>query len=238
MLLEGMIFDMNTALIVAGGIGLRMNKRERKQYLSLAGKPIIAHTVSAFEKCNHIDGIILVIPADDIPAVRQDILPILGLSKPIQIVAGGKHRQDSVYNGLKRLDPDCCIVVIHDGVRPFVSPAQISACIIAAQKHAACILGIPAFDTLKKVQSNGFVEKTLDRERIWLAQTPQAFRTELIKKAHLRAQKDNILGTDDAYLVERLGINVKFIQGSRKNIKITTIEDLELSYVLIRNEKD
>ena len=227
---------MNMALIVAGGIGLRMNQRKRKQYLTLAGQPIIAHTLAAFEKCNHIDGIILVVPADDILSVRQNILPILKLEKPIQLVAGGKHRQDSVYNGLKKLGPDCRIVVIHDGVRPFVSPDQISACIFEAEKHGACLLGIPAFDTLKKVQSNRLVEKTLDRERIWLAQTPQAFKTELIKKAHLRAQKDNILGTDDAYLVERLGIDVKFIQGSRRNIKITTIEDLELSEALVRNE--
>jgi 2-C-methyl-D-erythritol 4-phosphate cytidylyltransferase len=229
---------MNMALIVAGGIGRRMNQRKRKQYLMLAGKPIIAHTVSVFEKCHHIDGILLVIPADDILSVRQNILPILKLEKPIQLVAGGKHRQDSVYNGLKRLDPDCRIVVIHDGVRPFVSPDQVSACILEAEKHDASLLGIPVFDTLKKVQSNRLVEKTLDRERIWLAQTPQAFRTELIKRAHLCAQKDNILGTDDAYLVERLGINVKFIQGSRRNIKITTIEDLELCEALIRNQKD
>jgi 2-C-methyl-D-erythritol 4-phosphate cytidylyltransferase len=229
---------MNTALIVAGGSGRRMNQPKRKQYLMLAGKPIIAHTVSAFEKCHHIDAILLVIPADDIPMVRQNVLPILGLSKPIQLVAGGKHRQDSVYNGLKAIDPACRIVVIHDGVRPFVSPAQISACILETEKHGACIMGIPAFDTLKKVQGNRFVEKTLDRERIWLTQTPQAFRTELIKKAHLRAQKDNILGTDDAFLVERLGIDVKFIIGSRRNIKITTIEDLELCYALIQNQKD
>jgi 2-C-methyl-D-erythritol 4-phosphate cytidylyltransferase len=229
---------MNTALIVAGGSGRRMNQPKRKQYLMLAGKPIIAHTVSAFEKCHHIDAILLVIPADDIPMVRQNVLPILGLSKPIQLVAGGKHRQDSVYNGLKAIDPACRIVVIHDGVRPFVSPAQISACILETEKHGACIMGIPAFDTLKKVQGNRFVEKTLDRERIWLTQTPQAFRTELIKKAHLSAQKDNILGTDDAFLVERLGIDVKFIIGSRRNIKITTIEDLELCYALIQNQKD
>jgi 2-C-methyl-D-erythritol 4-phosphate cytidylyltransferase len=226
---------MNIALLVAGGYGLRMKKSQRKQYLSLAGKPIVAHTLSAFEKCRHINAIILVLPSEDINMVTRDILPLVELTKPIRLVPGGVQRQDSVFNGLKHIDPQCQIVVIHDGVRPFVSPTQISDCILSAKEYDACILGIPAYDTLKKVTRNGEIEVTLDRKPIWLAQTPQAFRADLIKKAHLDARKNNILETDDAALVERLGIPIKIITGSRKNIKITTFEDLELCEALIQN---
>lgn len=228
---------MNIALIVAGGYGRRMKKNQRKQYLSLAGKPIVAHTLSAFENCRHINKIILVLPSEDINMVARDILPLIKLTKPIRLVLGGKERQDSVFNGLKHIDSQCRIVVIHDGVRPFVLPTQISDCILSAKEYDACILGIPAYDTLKKVTQNGEIEVTLDRKPIWLAQTPQAFRADLIKKAHSDARKNNILETDDAALVERLGIPVKIIAGSRKNIKITTFEDLELCEAFIQNLK-
>jgi 2-C-methyl-D-erythritol 4-phosphate cytidylyltransferase len=124
-------------------------------------------------------------------------------------------------------------VVIHDGVRPIVSPTQISDCIVTAKGYDACILGIPAYDTLKKVSRNGAIEATVDRKTIWLAQTPQAFKADLIKKAHLEAHMGNILETDDAALVERLGVPIKIIAGSRKNIKITTSEDFELCEALI-----
>ena len=229
---------MNIALIVAGGYGLRMKKSQPKQYLNLADKPIIAHTLLAFEGCRHINGIILVLPLQDINMVTQNILPLIKLTKPIRLVPGGEQRQDSVFNGLQHIDSQCQIVVIHDGVRPFVSPTQISDCILMAKENDACILGIPAYDTLKRVTRNGKIEVTLDRKPIWLAQTPQAFKIDLIKKAHLDARKDNILETDDAALVERLGIPVKIIAGSRKNIKITTFEDLELCETLISSQRD
>lgn len=224
---------MNIALIVAGGSGQRMKTAQRKQYLDIGGKSVIAHTILAFEECRKIDGIVLVLPPEDISMVSQLVLPELKLDKPVQLVPGGQLRQDSVYNGLQHIAPPCEMVVIHDGVRPFVSPDQITTCIAGARESGACILGIPAFDTLKRVTVDGNIEATLNRRSIWLAQTPQVFRIDLIKEAHQRARKDNILGTDDAALVERMGIKVKILPGTRRNIKITTQEDLEFSKAII-----
>jgi 2-C-methyl-D-erythritol 4-phosphate cytidylyltransferase len=225
---------MNTALIVAGGSGLRMQASVRKQFLLLDGLPVIARTVLAFSSCTDIDRIILVLPKDDLAMVKRDILSKLTLNTSVDLVAGGAQRQDSVFNGLKKLDPDCRVVAIHDGVRPFVTPRQISKCIAMAEDHGACLLGLPVVDTLKRVSQDQTVEKTLDRHRIWTAQTPQAFRVDLIKRAHLQARKDNIIGTDDAALVERLGIRVQMIHGSWKNIKITTPQDWQFSEAVIQ----
>lgn len=224
---------MNIALIVAGGSGQRMNTAQRKQYLTIGEKPVIAHTLLVFEKCRKIDGIVLVLPKEDIAMVSRDILPVLPMDKKVRLVAGGRQRQESVFNGLKQLDADCRIVVIHDGVRPFVTSEQITASIFEAGRTGACIVGIPAFDTLKKVTRSGNIEGTLDRQTIWLAQTPQTFKYDLIKEAHHRARKENVIETDDAALVERMGVRVKIIPGSRRNIKITTPEDLELSKAMI-----
>ncbi len=227
---------MNTALIVAGGSGLRMQTSVRKQFLELNGKPVIAHTLLAFDGSSHIDRIILVLPLEEVAMVDRDILPTLKLSKPVDLVVGGVERQESVFNGLEHLDSNCRIVAVHDGVRPFVTSRQISDCIETAQKEGACILGIPAVDTLKKVTQHQTIEGTVDRRRIWMAQTPQAFNVDLIKRAHQQARKDHIAGTDDAALVERLGIAVKIIPGSWKNIKITTPDDWRFSEALIQLE--
>ncbi|MGD9209759.1 MAG: 2-C-methyl-D-erythritol 4-phosphate cytidylyltransferase [Desulfobacteraceae bacterium] len=226
---------MNTALIVAGGSGRRMKKNIRKQYLHLAGRPIIAHTLLAFGNCPHLDNIIVVLPEKDINIVTHNIIPTLDLQKPIRLVPGGKQRQESVYNGLQALYPECRIVIIHDGVRPFITSEQITTCIDTAKKDGASILGIPASDTLKKVSIDGKITATLDRRQIWLAQTPQAFKVEIIKQAHYIARQENIIGTDDASLVERLGITVSIIHGSHKNIKITTSEDLELCQAMLKS---
>lgn len=201
--------------------------------MDLGGRPVIAHSLLAFDQCPQIDGIILALPSEDIPMVTADILPPLDLKKTIRLVSGGAERQDSVFNGLRSLQPDCQIVAIHDGVRPFITPDRISACIDAARRSGAAILGIPAFDTLKRVAGDGAITETIDRQHIWLAQTPQAFRTDLIIEAHRRARADNVIGTDDAALVERLGVKVNIIAGSRKNIKITTPEDLELCRAML-----
>lgn len=224
---------MNIALIVAGGSGQRMKTAERKQYLKIDGKPIIAHTLLVFEKCPQIDSILLVLPREDIDMVRRDILPPLHMEKLVRLIPGGRQRQDSVYNGLQHLDSTCRIVVIHDGVRPFVTPDQINNSIFEAGKSGACIVGIPAFDTLKRVTDTGIIEATLERQYVWLAQTPQAFRYNLIKDAHERARAANITKTDDAALVEHMGLSVKIIPGSRRNIKITTPEDLEFSKAML-----
>ena len=222
-----------SAVIVAAGKGTRMNHDIRKQYLLLAGRPILTHTLMVFEACEQIDQIVVVIPEDDFDFCQKTVINPLNLKEKICLVRGGTRRQDSVYNGLASLDPKTEIVVIHDGVRPFVTVENLSDCILAARATGACILGIPAGDTVKRVNQYGIVEATLARDEIWLAQTPQAFAYDVILKAHATARKAGYSGTDDALLVERLGIDVKVITGSPKNIKITSPEDLILAQAIL-----
>jgi 2-C-methyl-D-erythritol 4-phosphate cytidylyltransferase len=224
---------MIAAIIVAAGKGVRMQGSLRKQYLPLAGLPILAHTLTVWGNCESVGRIYLVIPRDDFDLCRERILDRITLAAKVTLVAGGVRRQESVYRGLQQLDPGCRIVVIHDGVRPFVQPDQIAACIRGAQKFGACILGIPAYDTLKQVDAAGNIVRTTARQAVWLAQTPQAFRCDLIKQAHDRARLDGYQGTDDASLVERMGVPVRIIRGSRSNLKITTKEDLEIARALL-----
>ena len=224
---------MVAAIIVAAGKGVRMQDSMRKQYLPLAGLPIIAHTLTIFGNCDLIDHIYLIIPRDDFVFCRESILGRIKLTGSVKLVTGGARRQESVYRGLQQIDPDCRIVIIHDGVRPFVQHDQIAACINGAREFGSCVLGIPAYDTLKQVDKSGNIVNTRARDSIWLAQTPQAFRYDLIKKAHDQARQDGYQGTDDASLVERLGAAVKIIRGSRRNIKITNQEDLIIARALL-----
>ena len=224
---------MVSAIIVAAGKGVRMNDTIRKQYLDLAGLPILAHSVMTFDSCDLIDHIFLAVPKEDIEYCLKNILASLELKNKIDLIPGGPRRQDSVYNGLQALKKETSIVVIHDGVRPFIQPGNLSSCILGAKDSGACIIGIAAGDTIKRVGKSGLIEKTLARDGIWLAQTPQAFQYELIIKAHEKARKDGYSGTDDALLVERLGINVRIISGSKSNIKITTQEDLAVAKAML-----
>lgn len=224
---------MVSAIIVAAGKGIRMNDTTRKQYLDLAGRPILAHSVMAFDLCNLIDKIYLVIPKEDIEYCRKNIIPLLELKNGIELIPGGEKRQNSVYNALQALDKKTDMVVVHDGVRPFIQPEKLESCILGARKFGACILAIPAGDTIKCVGKSGFIKKTLERDNIWLAQTPQAFKYELIKKAHETARHDGYTGSDDSMLVERLGIDVRIINGSKGNIKVTVREDLVVARAMI-----
>ena len=229
---------MVIAIVVAAGQGLRMQASMRKQYLPLANRPILAHTLAVVDDCDSVDQIFLVIPLEDFDYCRKNILDPLNLKHAVKLIAGGDRRQESVYNGLQQAEPDCDVVVIHDGVRPFVRPGQITDCINGARKIGACILGIPAYDTLKKVDKSENIVETFLRDAIWLAQTPQAFRYDLIKKAHEQARIDGYPGTDDASLVERLGEAVKILRGSRNNLKITTEEDLNIARALLKKTVD
>lgn len=220
---------MVSAIIVAAGQGRRMQGVQRKQYLSLAGLPILTRTLMVFDRCEPVSVIILVVPQDDIDFCRANILESVELTKEVRLTPGGEHRQESVFNGLKNVDANCSIVVIHDGVRPFVQNEQLMACINGARQSGACTMGVPAHETLKQIDSSGRIIQTLSRDDIWLAQTPQAFRHELILRAHELARKDGHFATDDAALVERLGATVKILRGSRRNIKITIDEDLEMA---------
>lgn len=228
---------MISAIIVAAGKGMRMKNSLRKQYLLLAGRPILAHTLLVFDTCSLIENIILVVPKDDFDYCNENVLSSITLRNNVTLISGGAKRQDSVYNGLLAIDNKSAnIVVIHDGVRPIVSPEQLTACIIGAKKYGACILGIPVDSTLKQINNSGYVDKTIERDTIWLAQTPQAFQHSLLIKAYDKARQEDFSGTDDAMLVERLGGSVKVVSGSKHNIKITTREDLELAKAILKNE--
>jgi 2-C-methyl-D-erythritol 4-phosphate cytidylyltransferase len=225
--------QMISAIVVAAGKGKRMGGDSPKQYLPLVNRPILCHTLAAIHSCGSIDRIILVLAEQDYSFCRENILAPLDLEEKVQLVPGGETRQESVYNGLQSIEENNGIVVIHDGVRPFVRPEEIEACITSAAESGACILGIPVHNTLKQVDATGHIKKTTPRNSVWQAQTPQCFQLSLIKKAHVAAKRDGYSGSDDALLVERLGKPVNIIDGSRYNIKITTQEDLLLARAVI-----
>jgi len=225
-----------SAIIVAGGKGIRMGAAVRKQYMLLAGKPIVCHTLEVFDACSCIEEIYLVVPPDDLDTGSEKWISSLTLHKKIHLVAGGIERQDSVCRGIQVVSGRRCeVVVIHDAVRPFVSSRIIEACVEEARVSGACIVGMPAMETAKLVNSDQ-IERTLDRSAIWMAQTPQAFKLNLIRTAHENAQLEHFMGTDDAMLVERLGHKVRIIPGSRLNMKITTPEDLALAEGIIHRK--
>jgi 2-C-methyl-D-erythritol 4-phosphate cytidylyltransferase len=225
---------MVSAVIVAAGRGVRMQNVTRKQYLQVAGRPVLVHTLLRFDVCPLIDHICLVVPDDDLDFCRHRLLAGGPIKKTVQFVAGGRYRQQSVYKGLKSLDHKNGLVAIHDGVRPLVDPLLITACIRAAETSGACAPGIPADDTIKRVSGEGTIEGTVERKGLWLIQTPQVFRYAVITEAHDRALRDGYVGTDDASLVERLGFPVTLISGSKSNIKVTTAEDLAMAAALLR----
>jgi 2-C-methyl-D-erythritol 4-phosphate cytidylyltransferase len=224
---------MVSAIIVAAGKGVRMKGRIRKQYQDLSGRPVLVHSIMTFDACSLIEEIFIVVPEEEIDYCQNNIASSLDLKTRLNLIPGGVQRQDSVYNGLQAIDQKTGTVVIHDGVRPFIHPEDLTACILGAKDFGACILGIPASDTLKRVNKSGIIESTLFRENIWLAQTPQAFQYGLIIKAHETARQNGYFGTDDASLVERLGKKVKIINGSKFNIKITTREDLDVARAML-----
>jgi 2-C-methyl-D-erythritol 4-phosphate cytidylyltransferase len=224
------------AIIPAGGSGKRMQERLSKPYLSVDGKPILVHTLSVFQRSPDIDEIVLVVLEEDIQLVRQMIVKSQGISKVRHVVAGGKQRQDSVRNGLAVVDDQADIVLIHDAVRPFISESLIRLTVREAEIHGAVTVGMPVKDTIKRVDTGGWIVETLNRQVLWMTQTPQAFRRSVIQEAYRRADEDQFYGTDDASLVERMGCRVKMIAASYANIKITTPEDLLMAEFLIKRE--
>lgn len=222
------------AVIVAGGSGKRMGYERSKQYLMLGGIPIIVHTLRAFEKASLVHEIVLVVPESDINYVKLSIIEQYGISKVTRMIAGGMKRQDSVRNGLEAVSNDCHVVIIHDGVRPFISEELINTSIMKAIKEGAVTVGVPVKDTVKSVTEDGIIKKTLNRQELWLAQTPQTFTREIIQQAYRQAYEDNFYGTDEASLVERMNVKVIMVNGSYENIKITTPEDLAIGEFILK----
>ena len=227
---------MITALIVAAGQGVRMGGGLRKQYMSVGGRPILETTLKAFGACPQVTHTVLVVPETELAFCRDTIVRDAHLKRETVLVPGGDRRQDSVYNGLRSIEEkEGAIVLIHDGVRPFVTASTIAACISGARRWGACIPALEVNDTLKQIRSDGVVEATLPRERLFLVQTPQAFKLALIKAAHEKALGSAWEATDDAGLVERMGGEVHVIPGDVDNIKITTPDDLKRAEALWRS---
>ncbi len=227
----------NVVIIPAGGSGQRINSRLPKQYLPVGGRPVLVHTIEVFQRSPLVHDIVLVVPPEDVRRVRSRLLAPYGLSKVSRVLGGGCERQDSVKNGLDALGDDCDIVLIHDGVRPFISNRLIRLIIREAAAHGAATAGVPVKETVKRVDGEGCVLETVDRRALWLAQTPQAFRRAVILEAHRRACQDRFYGTDDASLVERMGHPVRMVSATDENIKITTRGDLLLAEFLIGARK-
>ena len=223
------------AIIVAAGKGKRIRSKLPKQFLSVGGKPILAYTIEKFDKSRLIDEIIVVIPRGYLNCCSNKIIDKFGFSKVKKIIIGGKERRDSVFKGLKIIDSNTDIVLIHDGVRPLVKTKKINEIVKFCQKHGPVILGLPIKETIKRVES-GKAITTLDRNKIWAVQTPQAFPYKVIMHAYKEADKDKFVGTDDSQLVERMGIEVRVIEGDEDNIKITTAKDLKIAEHLLRKE--
>lgn len=230
--------DAVFAIIVAAGSGKRMKHALAKQYIDIDGTPILAKTLAAFDTHPDVAEICLVIPSADMDFCRERILAPGDFSSRTRLVPGGERRQDSVVNGLAAISARQGIVLVHDGVRPFVTQQLISACISGAAKSGACIAAIPASDTIKQGTQDGRIAATLSRDALWLAQTPQAFDLELLRKANAYAEKTGFLGTDDASLVEHLGHPVAIVSGLSYNIKITTPDDLLFARGIIHAQKN
>ncbi len=229
--------SISTAVIVAAGKGRRMGTEISKQFLPLCGKEILAHTVEKFEKAACIRDIILVTGGDALQDVRQ-MVQEYGWKKIISVTEGGKERQDSVFLGLQQVPQDTEIVLIHDGVRPFVTEEILERSIAAAKETGGCVAGVPAKDTIKVCDAEGFAIATPDRSTLRQIQTPQTFRRKEILAAYEKAKADGFLGTDDASVAEHSGFPVRVIMGSYSNIKITTKEDLLIGAAFLKEETE
>jgi 2-C-methyl-D-erythritol 4-phosphate cytidylyltransferase len=226
-------FFMNVAIIAAAGRGSRMAGTRPKQFLELAGIPIIFHTLKSFEQCDSIQKIICVLPAEE-SAGFPSLAERAGLHKVAEVVPGGETRAQSVARGLAAVQAGAVeIVAVHDGVRPFVTPEEIARVVDAAKTSGAAILVAPVTDTIKEV-SGSRVTQTLDRSRLRSALTPQCFRFDLLWEAYRRVDLNDPSLTDDSLVVEQTGAQVIAIEGSKRNIKITTQEDLALAATFLR----
>lgn len=226
----------NGVVVVAAGKGTRMGTSESKQYLPLRGKPILVHTLERFQRMPQIESIVLVTGSGDIERCAAYVEQY-SLTKVVAVMAGGEERQHSVRIGLERLPAGLDVVAVHDAVRPFVTQARTVECLDKAYEAGGAVLAVPVKDTIKVVDSSGRIRSTPERKSLWAVQTPQAFRLDLLRQAHMQAERDGFVGTDDAMLVERLGHPVHVVEGDYTNIKITTPDDLLWAERLLQEQQ-
>ncbi|MDZ7340379.1 MAG: 2-C-methyl-D-erythritol 4-phosphate cytidylyltransferase [candidate division KSB1 bacterium] len=225
------------AVIAAAGRGRRMALAIEKQFVTIANKPILVHTLERFNQCALIDSIVVVAPSAVTKWIEEEVVPQHQLLKVARVVTGGESRQASVFAGLKALDDRCAVVAIHDAVRPLIAAALLIEVIKKGIETGAAILAVPIQESVKRI-SQDKITQTIDRNDLWLAQTPQVFHRELILKAYQQAEAEGFVGTDDAMLVERLNYPVHVVMGDYRNFKITTPIDLEWAEFLLKKEGD
>lgn len=226
-----------TAIVLAAGSGSRMKSKTKKQFMEIKGKPVIWYSLFEFEK-SRVDEIILVTGKEDIDYCKKEIVEKYNLKKIKNVVAGGSERYESVYNGLKEVTGN--IVLIHDGARPLINNEIIERSIEGTIKSDACVVGVPVKDTIKRANKEGYIIDTPNRSELWITQTPQSFKTDLVKMAYKKMKEELEKGnttlniTDDTMVVEEFTTNqVRFVQGDYKNIKVTTPEDIDIAELFI-----
>lgn len=226
-----------TAIVLAAGSGSRMKNKTKKQFMEIKGKPVIWYSLFEFEK-SRVDEIILVTGKEDIDYCKKEIVEKYNLKKIKNVVAGGSERYESVYNGLKEVTGN--IVLIHDGARPLINNEIIERSIEGTIKSDTCVVGVPVKDTIKRADKEGYIIDTPNRSELWITQTPQSFKTDLVKMAYKKMKEELEKGnttlniTDDAMVVEEFTTNqVRFVQGDYKNIKVTTPEDIDIAELFI-----
>jgi 2-C-methyl-D-erythritol 4-phosphate cytidylyltransferase len=224
--------DRVSAIIVAAGSGIRLGLSTPKAFVRIADKSLLQHVLQTISAVETIDEVVIAVPAHAQKLARAEVNAV-ELQVPVKIVEGGATRQDSVRRALMFTSAESGLVVIHDAARPFATPALFSACIDAAAQTGAAIAATPVSDTLKRADE-GIIVGTVPREGLWQAQTPQAFRRELLRSAHERALREQFAATDDAHLCERLGIAISVVQGSALNLKVTTPDDLAIGEAMVR----
>ncbi|HEX9156373.1 MAG TPA: 2-C-methyl-D-erythritol 4-phosphate cytidylyltransferase [Syntrophales bacterium] len=222
------------ALIPSAGRGKRMGAEKPKAFLRLGSVPILVRTLQIFENSPLVNEIVAVVPPGEGVKEAEEMIRRSGLKKILQVLPGGEERQESVWRGLTAIRGRADWVIVHDVARPFLPPELIERTLSEARRSKAVAVALPAHETLKEISPGKEVVRTMDRRHVWMAQTPQCFEFNLILNAYEQARKDGFLGTDDASLVERLGIPVRVIEGSRFNFKITTPEDLILAEALLK----
>jgi 2-C-methyl-D-erythritol 4-phosphate cytidylyltransferase len=224
------------ALVLAAGRGERLGAGQPKAFLPLAGRPLLVHAVEALAACARIDAIVPVLPAAEVARLSGWAWSDGAARKLVAPVAGGAERQDSMRAGLDALPASVEFVAVHDAARPLVQPEDVARVVAAAERCGAALLAVPVRDTLKRVR-DGRVVETLAREGLWAAQTPQVFRTSLLREAIAKAEAEGFQGTDDAQIVERLGAPVEIVAGDPSNLKITWPADLAWAEACVR-ERD
>lgn len=210
----------------------------KKPYLLLNQRPLLYYTLTALASIPSIAQIIVAVAPGDERFCQQQVLEKFHFNKSIQLIPGGSSRQESVRRLLERVPDDAQLVLIHDGARPLITPELLEQAIAETRVWKATVLAVPVKDTIKSANDTLQIEKTISREQLWAIQTPQTFERSVIQEAHQRASQEGFIGTDDAALVERMGVRVKIVMGSYDNIKITTPEDLIVAEALLKSRKN